>query len=74
MHRWRITIEAWPHSSGKGQTADQALAGERVQTYEIDAQTIAEALKLADCIARGICSNPAVWQAPIFGIIRVTPF
>jgi hypothetical protein len=73
MNRWRITIEAWPHSTGKGADKDQALAGEREQTFHVVAYDIREAMKLADCISEGMQSNPMVWKAPIKGIIQVPP-
>jgi hypothetical protein len=73
MNRWRVVIEAWPHSTGKGQTNDQAAAGEAVQTYHVKAYDIAAALVLAKCIVEGIEANPAVWQAPIKSITQV-PF
>lgn len=66
--RWIITIEAWPHSTGNGQDSDQVAAGERVQSYCVNARDITEALYLANCIAKGMRSNPMVWQAPIVGI------
>lgn len=70
MRRWLITIEAWPHSTGNGQTADQAAAGDRVQSYCVNARDIAEALYLANCIVKGMKSNPMVWEAPITGITQ----
>ena len=70
-YRWHITIEAWPHSTGKGQDVDQAAAGERVQFYYVDAHCIKDALGYAACIAQGMESNPMVWQAPITATRRV---
>lgn len=71
--RWHIVIEAWPHSTGNGKEADQALAGERIQYYYVDAEDIKAALKLGLCIAGGMKSNPAVWEAPITSIAKVKP-
>jgi hypothetical protein len=70
-YRWQITIEAWPHSTGKGQTVDQAAAGERAQLYEANAHDMKQALIYAEHIVRGIEANPMVWQAPIMSIVRV---
>lgn len=71
MYRWHIVIEAWPHSTGKGQDVDQAAAGERVQSYYVEANDVRAALRSATCIQNGMVSNPAVWEAPIIGITRV---
>lgn len=69
-YKWLITIEAWPHSSGKGSVIDQEAAGERSRNYIVEAEIIQDALKLAEAIRWGILSNPAVWKAPIMGIAR----
>ena len=67
--RWLVTIEAWPHSTGKGQEADQTLAGERRQDFVVRAEGMAAALKHAECIAQGMRANPMVWRAPIIAIV-----
>jgi hypothetical protein len=69
--KWHIVIEAWPHSSGKGQSHDQQAVGDRVQSYYVETNEIGDALQMARCIVDGIESNPAVWRAPIMGITRV---
>lgn len=69
MDQWKITIEAWPHSTGKGQEADQAAAGPRVNHFVIRAVDCADALKFAEAIAMGMRVNPMIWRAPIKGII-----
>ena len=71
--RWKIVIETWPHTTGKGVDADQALCGERERYFYVDAEDIRDALKLGLCISEGICSNPAVWLAPITAIGRYRP-
>ena len=71
MMQWKVTIEAWPHFTGNGRDADQAKAGDRVQTYRVDAESIAGALRCAQHIASGMRSNPMVWRAPIMAIERV---
>ncbi|MDB5412107.1 MAG: hypothetical protein JWR10_442 [Rubritepida sp.] len=68
MNRWRITIQAWPYSTGSGAATDQKAAGEREQNFYVDASDIRLAMKMAECIASGIEANPAVWQAPIVGV------
>lgn len=68
MDRWRITIEVWPHSTGAGQEADQKAAGDRTNYFYVDAQDIADAMKMARCYAEGLERNPAVWRAPIRGV------
>jgi hypothetical protein len=68
--RWRITIEAWPHSTGNGQDEDQKLAGERIQHYTVRGVSIDEALEAAKHIATGMRSNPMVWRAPITEIVK----
>ena len=67
---WLVTIEVWPHSTGKGQVADQASAGDRVQNFAVRAVDIAAALELAECIAQGMRTNPMVWRAPIKAIVQ----
>ncbi len=64
--RWRITIEAWPRGA-----FDQAAAGERSSEYVVTAQDIRGALVHAEDIQEGIRRNPAVWEAPIMGIVRI---
>lgn len=66
--RWAITIDVWPYSTGAGQQADQERAGERRQHFYVDADSIRDAIKMADCCAEGIKRNPAVWQARIAGV------
>lgn len=68
---WKITIEAWPHSTGKGADEDQKAAGDRVQVYYTRAESIHEAAGHAKLIVAGMESNPMVWQAVITGIVRV---
>ena len=68
MERWRITIRAWPHSTGNGQEADQKAAGDPEHYFYVDANNIREAMKMAECFAHGMERNPAVWQAPIMGV------
>lgn len=70
MNRWRVTIEAWPHSSGKGQEADQAAAGPRTNDFVVRAVDMSAALEAAEHIAMGMRVNPMVWRAPITGIIQ----
>ena len=68
MARWKIVIEAWPHSSGRGEEEDQKRAGDRVHYFYVDADGINEALRCAHCFAEGMKRNPMVWQAPITGV------
>ncbi len=68
MLRWRITIEAWPHSTGAGQEADQKAAGDRTHYFYVDAEDIRDAMRMAECFAEGMKRNPAVWMAPIMGV------
>lgn len=69
MHRWKVTIEAWPYSL-PNMTRDEAqkLAGARSAEYEVEAQGFHEAVTLADAIVQGIRANPHVWRAPIVGL------
>lgn len=69
MDRWKITIEAWPFSVG-GAVPDQAAAGDRAKDYVVRAEDAAEAMRLAEAIAMGVRANPAVWRAPITGVIK----
>lgn len=70
-YRWKITIQAWPHSTGNGQLNDQKAAGDRSREFEIRASDMAEAFRHAQSIALGIKSNPMVWQAPIRAIVNL---
>lgn len=63
-----ITIEAWPHSTGQGQTKDQEAAGERSQTFTVDADGFDGAYRQAKLLQTGIETNPMVWRAPIVSI------
>lgn len=70
MDRWKITIEAWPHSTGAGAETDQKAAGERVGSYVVRAIDAASALEFAEAIAQGVRANPMVWRAPITAIVK----
>lgn len=70
-YRWKITVQAWPHSTGNGQVNDQNAAGDRERTFEIRADNMKEALKHAQSIVLGIESHPMVWQAPIMAIVNL---
>lgn len=72
MNNWLVTIQAWPHSTGNGQDADQAAAGEREKNYKIAADDARDAMRFAEAIATGVESNPAVWKAVIVGLSKVT--
>ena len=68
MNRWRITIQVWPYSTGRGADEDQKAAGERVRYFYVNAHDIRDAMKMAQCFAEGIETSPAVWKAPIYGV------
>lgn len=73
MSRWIVTIEAWPHSlPGKTRDEAQELAGERRAEYEVEAQEFRDVVALAHAIQKGIKSNPAVWEAAIVGVRKVS--
>lgn len=73
MSLWKVTIEAWPHSSGRGNVIDQKEAGERVQSFAVRADNMEDALQAAEFIAQGMRTNPMVWRAPITAIIQEQP-
>lgn len=70
MRMWKITIEAWPHSTGNGCDRDQLAAGDRSKDYVVLAEGMADAFRLAEAIASGVRANPMVWQAPIVAIVQ----
>lgn len=72
--QWTVTIEVWPYSTGKGQEIDQKNAGDRVQCFDVEADDIFQALKLAKSIQTGMKSSPHVWEAPIVGIEKTKAF
>ena len=65
---WKISIEAWPHSSGLGAEAEQKLCGDRVAVFAVRAVDMKAAFEAAEQIAMGMRTNPAVWRAPIVEI------
>lgn len=69
-HSYKIEIEAWPHSTGEGNDADQKAAGPRSRSFTIYASGMAEAYAAAQHIATGIQSHHRVWTAPIVKIER----
>jgi hypothetical protein len=69
MSIYTVTIECWPHSTGRGNTVDQKQAGLRSQDYEVCADSIKEAMQVADAICVGLTQNPVVWQTPITSIV-----
>jgi hypothetical protein len=70
MSRFAARIEIYPHSSGKGQDRDQELAGNRLNDFDFDADNMREASRIAELIADGIETNPAVWQANVVRLER----
>lgn len=70
MTRWKVTIAAWPHSTGEGRDTDQRAAGERSKDYVVRAMDFQGAVVLAEAIAMGVRANPAVWRAPIEAIVK----
>jgi hypothetical protein len=68
--RWLITIEAWPHSTGNGQEADQKAAGPRKNDFVVRAEGMQSAFEAAEQIAMGMRVNPMIWRAPIVSIVQ----
>jgi hypothetical protein len=68
--RWIITIEAWPHSTGKGDNADQEAAGPRKNDFAVRALDMKAAFEAAEHIAMGMRVNPMIWRAPITAILK----
>lgn len=62
--RWKITVNVWPHSTGRGQDIDQAAAGAREQSFTIDGDEFAAAYKAAKFIVVGIEASPARLESP----------
>lgn len=71
MDKWRITIEAWPHSTGNGHAADQAAAGPPKNDFIICAVDMKTAFESGEHIAMGMRVNPMCWRAPIVAIVKV---
>lgn len=67
-----VEIRVWPFSTGKGRDVDQKNAGEAVQHFRVEADGMSSALHKANLIAIGILTNPHVWQAPIYKIVRIS--
>jgi hypothetical protein len=72
MSLWRAEIQAWPHSTGAGQDVDQDACGPRRHSIDITADTIDGAVRQAKLFAAGVCTNPRVWQAPIYKVELVS--
>lgn len=70
-NKWFVAIEAWPHSSGRGQEVDQATVGPREQHFVVKAVGMSDALEGAELIAVGMRTNPMVWRAPIVQIRQI---
>lgn len=68
MMKWKITIEAWPYSTGEGADKDQKACGDRSHVFTTIAEDIKTALRHADLICQGIQQNPRVWQTVIMSI------
>ena len=68
MNRWRVVIEAWPYFG-----VEQAAAGDRSQTFYVEADCARSALKLAEHIVKGMEAGPAIWKAPIQSIALDRP-
>lgn len=71
MRTWRITVEAWPYSTGAGSEADQKAAGARSANYDVKADGLRDVVRLAEAIAMGVSANPHVWRAPIVSIVQM---
>jgi hypothetical protein len=62
---WLISMDVWPFSTGAGADKDQKAAGDRLQVISVQAEDIGNALKLGNLFAKGIKTNPSVWQVRI---------
>lgn len=69
--KWKITLVVMPYSTGNGKDADQKAAGNRDQSVIVECDDIKQALRFAETFVRGVKTNPAVWEAPIYAIERV---
>jgi hypothetical protein len=65
---YTIVVEAWPYSTGSGQTADQAAAGPRVREFTDRYASFDAAHKAALTLQLGIKSSGHVYEAPIQSI------
>ncbi len=70
MDRWIITVQVCPHSTGRGQEADQASVGERRQTVIVEAGDIESALSQAKLYLAGVRTNPMVWKAFVSSVCQ----
>jgi hypothetical protein len=70
MYSWKVVIEVWPHSTGRGQTIDQKQAGDRVAEYTVRGDTIKDALAVVGAIEAGIKHNPIVWKTSVTSIVQ----
>lgn len=70
MSTFKIVIHVWPHSTGNGADKDQLQAGEKIRTLHVEADSLEDALKMAKLYRDGIETNPMVWKAPIWMILR----
>jgi hypothetical protein len=70
MAQWTIAAEVFAHSTGKGADVDRAAAGPRNPAIRVRAESIEDAIRLAECFLAGISLNPAVWQAQITSVHR----
>jgi hypothetical protein len=73
MHRWVVTVQVWPHSTGRGFHVDQIQAGSREWEFEVEGAGMADALRNAELIVMGIKTNPIVWEVPIKKIEQLEP-
>lgn len=71
MRRWKITVEAWPFSTGQGNVVDQKNAGPRSADYYVEARDATDALRLAQAIQQGVKASPHVWEAPITALVQL---
>lgn len=70
-YKFKGVVHVWPHSTGKGQEADQESAGERVREVIVRANTLREALEKVELYRDGIETGPMVWQAPIQSVEQI---
>ena len=68
MTGWAVNFHVLAYSTGEGAEKDRQKVGGLRQTFHVEADDFDTAVKLAQHIARGIRSNPMVWQVHILGV------
>ena len=70
MSTFTATVTVHPYSTHDGGKLDRAACGPEKQQIQLTAETIRQALAIAEIFASGIKTNPRVWMATVVSLVE----